>query len=134
VTGASAALEALGEAIASVDLAVAAGAVSRTWAGTPVAIGERVRLLGARHPLLDPASAVPIDLELDDLHALVISGPNTGGKTVALKTLGLAVALHQSGLRPPALEAELPIFDSVLVEIGDQQSIAMSLSTFAAHM
>ena len=134
VTGAGEALPALIDAVATIDLVVAVGAVSRAWSGTPVAIGDRVRLLGARHPLLHPASAVPIDLELGDLHALVISGPNTGGKTVALKTLGLAVALHQSGLRPPAVEAELPIFDGVLVEIGDQQSIAMSLSTFAAHM
>jgi DNA mismatch repair protein MutS2 len=64
----------------------------------------------------------------------VVSGPNTGGKTVALKTVGLAAALHQSGLRVPAAEAELPVFDDVLVEIGDQQSIAMSLSSFAAHV
>jgi DNA mismatch repair protein MutS2 len=128
------ALADLVEAAGVIDLAVAAGALSRGWAGTPVTIGERVRLVGARHPLLDPAAAVPIDLELDLLRAVVISGPNTGGKTVALKTIGLAVLLHQSGLRPPAVEAELPIFDAVLVEIGDQQSIAMSLSTFAAHV
>ena len=69
-------------------------------------------LVGARHPLLDPASAVPIDLELGDLRALVISGPNTGGKTVALKTLGLAALLHQAGLRPPASRAALPVFDA----------------------
>ncbi len=134
VADVSASLAALIDAVGAVDLAVAAGAVSRSWSGTPVTIGDRVRLVAARHPLLDPAAVVPIDLELDDLRALVISGPNTGGKTVALKTLGLAVALHQSGLRPPAVEAELPVFDAVLVEIGDQQSIAMSLSTFAAHM
>src|SRR5206468_3689369 len=89
---------------------------------------------GSRQPLLDPAAAVPIDLEFGLLRTIVISGPNTGGKTVALKTMGLAVLLHQSGLRPPAAEAELPIFDAALVEIGDQQSIAMSLSTFAAHV
>ena len=61
-----------------------------------------MRLLGARHPLLDRATAVPIDLDLGALRALVVSGPNTGGKTVALKTLGLAALLHQCGLRPPA--------------------------------
>ena len=93
-----------------------------------------VVLRGARHPLLDRATAVPIDLELGSLRALVVSGPNTGGKTVALKTLGLAVVLHQCGLRPPADEAALPVFDEILVDIGDEQSIAMSLSTFSAHV
>jgi DNA mismatch repair protein MutS2 len=71
---------------------------------------------------------------IDRLRAVVISGPNTGGKTVALKTVGLAALLHQTGMRVPADEAELPVFDDVLVEIGDQQSIAMSLSSFAAHV
>jgi DNA mismatch repair protein MutS2 len=93
-----------------------------------------VRLLGARHPLLPPETAVPIDLDLGDLRALVVSGPNTGGKTVALKTLGLAALLHQAGLRPPADHAVLPVFDSVLADIGDQQSIQMSLSTFSGHL
>jgi DNA mismatch repair protein MutS2 len=130
----AAALAALADAVGELDLAVASASLSRGWRGSPVAIGDEVRLVGVRHPLLDPAAVVPIDLELGPLRALVVSGPNTGGKTVALKTIGLSVALHQSGLRPPAVEAELPIFDAVLVEIGDQQSIAMSLSTFAAHV
>jgi DNA mismatch repair protein MutS2 len=127
-------LETLVEATAAVDLALACGSVSRGWGGAPVAVGEAVRLLEARHPLLDPATAVPIDLDLDELRALVVSGPNTGGKTVALKTLGLAAALHQSGLRPPAREAALPVFDDVLAVVGDEQSIEMSLSTFSAHV
>ena len=128
------ALAVLVDAIGALDLAVACGTLSRGWRGVVVGLGENVSLSEVRHPLLDPATAVPIDLELDGLRALVISGPNTGGKTVALKTLGLAVLLHQCGLRVPALEGELPIFDDVLVEIGDQQSIAMSLSSFSAHV
>lgn len=128
------ALEALVGAIAEIDLALACGALSRRWGGAPVEIAEAVRLLGARHPLLDPASAVPIDLDLGDLRVLVVSGPNAGGKTVALKTLGLAALLHQSGLRPPALRASLPVFDRVLADIGDPQSIEMSLSTFSGHV
>ena len=130
----AAALDALVEATGAIDLAVACGTLSRAWRGAPVAAGGEVRLLGARHPLLDPATAVPIDLELGGLRALVISGPNTGGKTVALKTLGLAALLHQSGLRPPAQEAALPVFDAVLADIGDPQSIEMSLSTFSGHL
>ena len=97
-------------------------------------MSDEVRLAGARHPLLDPKLAVPIDLDLGDLRALVISGPNTGGKTVALKTLGLAALLHQAGLRPPAETAALPVFDQVLADIGDRQSIEMSLSTFSGHV
>ena len=93
-----------------------------------------MRLISARHPLLDATTAVPIDLDLGSLRALVISGPNTGGKTVALKTLGLAALLHQSGLRPPAELVELPVFDAVLADIGDRQSIEMSLSTFSGHV
>ena len=127
-------LDALVEAVGRLDLALACATLSRRWRGCEVTIGEDVVLRGARHPLLDPASAVPIDLPLAGLRALVISGPNTGGKTVALKTLGLAAVLHQAGLRPPADEAALPIFDQVLVDIGDEQSIAMSLSTFSGHI
>jgi DNA mismatch repair protein MutS2 len=127
-------LVALVEAVAELDLALACGALSRSWSGAVVEVGSDVRLIGARHPLLDPATAVPIDLDLGELRAVVISGPNTGGKTVALKTLGLAALLHQSGLRPPAAEAALPVFDHVLADIGDRQSIEMSLSTFSAHV
>jgi len=127
-------LVALVEAAGALDLALACGIASRRWRGAPVEISDEVRLLGARHPLLEPAVAVPIDLDLGRLRALVISGPNTGGKTVALKTLGLAAALHQAGLRPPAVTAQLPVFDEVLADIGDEQSIEMSLSTFSGHV
>ena len=122
------------EATAHIDLVVASGTLSRGWRGAPVEVSVEVRLVGARHPLLDPGTAVPIDLELGALRAVVLSGPNTGGKTVALKTLGLAALLHQSGLRPPAQTAELPVFDAVLADIGDRQSIEMSLSTFSGHV
>ena len=125
---------ALVESIGQIDLALACARLSRGWRGAPVEIGAAVVLRGARHPLLDPATAVPIDFELGELRAVVISGPNTGGKTVALKTLGLAAVLHQCGLRPPADRLVLPVFDAVLADIGDEQSIAMSLSTFSGHV
>ena len=128
------ALQALVESTGALDLALASGGLSQAWGGAPVEISDVVRLVGARHPLLSAAAAVPIDLELGDVRALVISGPNTGGKTVALKTIGLAALLHQSGLRPPADAAVLPVFDQVLADIGDRQSIEMSLSTFSAHL
>src|SRR6476661_128695 len=128
------ALIALVETTADVDVILASAALSRGWGGAPVTVTDDVRLLGARHPLLDRATAVPIDLDLGPLRAVVISGPNTGGKTVALKTLGLAALLHQCGLRPPAVSASLPVFDSVLADIGDRQSIEMSLSTFSGHL
>jgi len=128
------ALVTLVETTADVDVVLASGVLSRSWGGAPVTISDDVRLLGARHPLLDRTTAVPIDLDLGPLRAVVISGPNTGGKTVALKTLGLAALLHQCGLRPPAASASLPVFDTVLADIGDRQSIEMSLSTFSGHL
>ncbi len=128
------ALHVLVESTGALDLALACGTLSRAWGGAPVELSDDVRLIGARHPLLDAATAVPIDLDLGAVRALVISGPNTGGKTVALKTIGLAALLHQSGLRPPAGSASLPVFDQVLADIGDRQSIEMSLSTFSAHL
>jgi DNA mismatch repair protein MutS2 len=134
VASRAAALRTIVDVVGALDLALACGALSRGWGGAEVEIADEVRLVGARHPLLDRATAVPIDLDLGDLRALVISGPNTGGKTVALKTLGLAALLHQSGLRPPAAEVTLPVFDHVLADIGDRQSIEMSLSTFSAHL
>jgi DNA mismatch repair protein MutS2 len=134
VAGRGVELRALVAAIAELDLALACGSLSRGWHGVEVEVADEVRLIGARHPLLDRAAAVPIDLDLNTLRALVISGPNTGGKTVALKTLGLAALLHQCGLLPPAAEATLPVFDDVLADIGDRQSIEMSLSTFSGHV
>jgi len=103
--------------------------------------GQRLILCNARHPVLERtlkargASIVPISLELDPPdHQLVISGPNTGGKTVALKTIGLLVLMAQSGIPVPAERAELPVFDAVLADIGDYQSIEQNLSSFSAHV
>jgi len=134
VGASAAALTVVVEATGALDLALACGTLSRRWRGASVAVADEVRLLGVRHPLLPDETVVPIDLDLGDLRSLVVSGPNTGGKTVALKTLGLAVLLHQAGLRPPADRATLPVFDVVLADIGDQQSIQMSLSTFSGHL
>jgi DNA mismatch repair protein MutS2 len=128
------ALRAAEEVVGSLDCVLAGAALSRQWDGCAVGIGDDVVLRGARHPLLDPATAVPIDLPLNAIRALVVSGPNAGGKTVALKTLGLMALIHQLGLRVPAREATLPVFDAVRADIGDDQSIAQSLSTFSAHV
>ncbi len=103
--------------------------------------GDRLNVREARHPLLQDVlrkkgkRVEPITLTLDaDCKTLLISGPNTGGKTVTLKTVGLIVLMAQSGLPVPCVEAELPLFEQILADIGDKQSIQESLSTFSAHM
>ena len=95
-----------------------------------------IQLIQAKHPLLDPKEAVPISLSLDKhLKTLLITGPNTGGKTVALKTLGLLTLMTQMGMLTPLNEASnIAIFDQVFADIGDEQSISQSLSTFSSHL
>lgn len=126
------------DALARADLWIARARLGATMDGVrPAIAGDAVELLSARHPLIGEG-AVPIDLRLGDrfgYRALVVTGPNTGGKTVSLKTLGLLALMHQSGLRVPAAGgARMPVFASVMADIGDEQSIAQSLSTFSSHL
>ncbi len=118
-------------------------AVSLCGADTPVRSASAARLIlhRARHPLLERnlklknIKIVPITIELEGDHRqLVITGPNTGGKTVSLKTLGLLALMAQSGIPVPADRAEMPVFDGILADIGDYQSIEQNLSTFSAHV
>ena len=132
------------QAAANLDVAVARGRLSIKIGGVrPNAASDSddvseeplLSLIEARHPLLGE-EAVPVSLHLDaKRRGLVITGPNTGGKTVALKTLGLMALMHQSGIQIPAREASiLPVFDGVYADIGDAQSIDRSVSTFSSHM
>ena len=125
------------EVVATLDFIFAKGKLALDMNATrPVFNTEgRVKLKKARHPLLTPP-VVPIDLSLGDtFDLLIITGPNTGGKTVALKTLGLLAMMGQSGLHIPASDqSELSVFSDIFADIGDEQSIEQSLSTFSSHM
>lgn len=131
------------ETLAQLDLAFAKAKYSAAIkAGAPIIdTGSReqpayLELKEARHPLLDPETVVPISLELHRAFSiLIITGPNTGGKTVSLKTVGLLALMAQSGLHIPAQAgSRLPVYDGIYADIGDEQSIEQSLSTFSGHL
>ena len=124
------------ELSARIDLALAKARYAESYGGVSIdTSADYIHLVEARHPLLGPA-AVPVSLSIAPPAAgLVITGPNTGGKTVALKTLGLMVLMHQSGLHLPCDQStRLPLVDGVYADIGDQQSIEAAVSTFSSHI
>jgi DNA mismatch repair protein MutS2 len=142
------ALTALLDALAEVDLALACAKYAEDLHASEPLIpetrkakggkhpGSTIRLYHARHPLLDPEKVVPIDFDPDEgIFAVVITGPNTGGKTVSLKTVGLLALMAQSGLHIPAQSGSaVSCFHQVFADIGDEQSIEQSLSTFSGHI
>jgi DNA mismatch repair protein MutS2 len=137
----AAAIEASLDAVEAVDAVQARALWGREFAAAAPRTGERLVLRGARHPLLEAQlrsqerSSVPLDLELGSAHVLVLTGPNAGGKTVALKTIGLLALLHQAGVPVPAApDSELPVYTRIHADIGDEQSIEAAESTFSSHL
>ncbi len=126
------------EVLAELDFIFAKAAYAREYSGMAPSFNERgyIHIRKGRHPLLDKNKVVPIDVLLGETYKqLIVTGPNTGGKTVSLKTVGLLTLMGQSGLLIPAADrSELAIFEEVFADIGDEQSIEQSLSTFSSHM
>lgn len=137
IEGRADAIADLHEALAQMDLVIAKAHLSLDMnAGSPELVrGQQLKLVQARHPLIS-GRVVPLTLDLGiDFDTLVITGPNTGGKTVALKVVGLMVAMNQCGLQIPAeSESKMGIFTQIFADIGDEQSVEQSLSTFSGHM